>query len=382
MKVLGGIIRPAAAAPPRRTTGEAGGCWRCARGGVAFIHQELDLYQPRRRPQHPPRPGTAPPRGEGRRHVRAELGLAPVAGFRHRPAHRGIAPLHRTAAGHRDQQGALLFVSPGHRGRADGRPHQPRNRHPLRAHRQDARRRPRGGLQLHRFEELLRIGGAFGAPRRPIGGVDADVELRPRRGDPAGRPTAGRDLPRTHRARGEPVLQLSGVRLAERAPPIDLVVRRGEVVGWEDSSGPVARSPPSRCSGCAPSPAEGCATWVRPSSGRGPGVSAAASPTSLEDGKVEGLMLGMKIRENVTLSSLAAVARFGLVSPRREGDAADGSWRTRRRGALAPAVHRHPERWQPAALRARQVARHEASAPHARRADPQNDVNAEARSTG
>ncbi len=177
----------------------------------------------------------------------------------------------------------------------------------------------------HRFEELLRIGDRLSVLRdgrlvgtMPMSSFDHDAVIQLMVGR-----QLGEMYPRTHRARSEPVLQLSGVRLTERTPPIDLVVRRGEVVGLGGLVGAGRTELAKSVFGVRPL-AGGEVRYLGASvSGQKPRHLIRRGMAYLsEDRKVEGLVLGMNIRENVTLSSLAAVARFGLVSPRREGDAA------------------------------------------------------------
>ena len=85
----------------------------------------------------------------------------------------------------------------------------------------------------HRFEEILAIGDRFTVLRdgRRVGSLPIQEFKR----DSVIWMMAGRSVdemyPRAHTVRPEPVLEVRGLRLSPHTPPIDLVVRRGEVVG-------------------------------------------------------------------------------------------------------------------------------------------------------
>ena len=85
----------------------------------------------------------------------------------------------------------------------------------------------------HRFEEILAIGDRFTVLRD--GRRVSSLPIQEFKRDSVIWMMAGRSIdemyPRAHTVHPEPVLEVRGLRLAPHTPPIDLVVRRGEVVG-------------------------------------------------------------------------------------------------------------------------------------------------------
>ena len=84
----------------------------------------------------------------------------------------------------------------------------------------------------HRFEEILAIGDRFTVLRD--GRRVSNLPIQEFKPNSVIWMMAGRSIdemyPRAHAVHPEPVLEVRGLRLAPRTPPIDLVVRRGEVV--------------------------------------------------------------------------------------------------------------------------------------------------------
>ena len=84
----------------------------------------------------------------------------------------------------------------------------------------------------HRFEEIRAIGDRFTVLRD--GRRVSNLPIQEFKPNSVIWMMAGRSIdemyPRAHAAHPEPVLEVRGLRLAPHTPPIDLVVRRGEVV--------------------------------------------------------------------------------------------------------------------------------------------------------
>jgi ABC-type sugar transport system ATPase subunit len=169
----------------------------------------------------------------------------------------------------------------------------------------------------HRFEEFLEIGDRVSVLRdgRYIGTVsmsefDADRVIQM---------MVGRRIdemfPRRHVPGAEAVLEISGLKLNARTSPIDLIVRRGEVVGLGGLVGS-GRTELAKSVFGARAYAGGRIRYLgKDVGGRKPERLIKEGVAYLtEDRKVEGLVLGMNIRENLTLSSLAKVSRLGFLS--------------------------------------------------------------------
>lgn len=125
--------------------------------------------------------------------------------------------------------------------------------------------------------------------------------------------------PRTHVPFEEAVLEVTGLRLSERTAPVSLKVRRGEVVGIGGLVGSGRTELAKSIFGARPFP-EGEVRYLGKSiRGQRPSRLIENGMAYLsEDRKTEGLVLGMNIRENVTLSILSRLATCGLISKRKE----------------------------------------------------------------
>jgi ABC-type sugar transport system ATPase subunit len=173
----------------------------------------------------------------------------------------------------------------------------------------------------HRFEEfdqigdrvsVLRDGCAVGTLAMSSFDPEAVIELM-----------VGRRIeemfPRTHQPGEEPVLEVRGLRLSERTAPIDLTVRRGEVVGLGGLVGSGRTELAKSIFGARPVAAGTVRYLGRDIRGRRPSRLIGEGMAYLsEDRKTEGLVLGMNIRENLTLPIVSRLATLGLISPRRE----------------------------------------------------------------
>jgi ABC-type sugar transport system ATPase subunit len=125
--------------------------------------------------------------------------------------------------------------------------------------------------------------------------------------------------PRSHQPGQTVVLEVRGLRLTERTPPIDITVRSGEVVGIGGLVGSGRTELAKSVFGARAFVAGEVRYLGRGLRGRGPAELIREGMAYLsEDRKTEGLVLGMNIRENVTLSILSRLTSFGLISSRRE----------------------------------------------------------------
>ena len=226
----------------------------------------------------------------------------------------------------------------------------------------------------HRFEEILAIGDRFTVLRdgRRVGSLPIQEFKR----DSVIWMMAGRSVdemyPRAHTVHPEPVLEVRGLRLAPHTPPIDLVVRRGEVVGLGGLVGSGRTELAKSVFGVRRFHGGEVRYLGATIDGWGPARLIRAGMAYLsEDRKTEGLIPPMSIRENITLASLRSVSTLGFLStPREERQAGRADPATQHRRALQRAAGGHLERRQSAEVCARQVAKHRAATAHAGRAHP------------
>jgi ribose transport system ATP-binding protein len=179
----------------------------------------------------------------------------------------------------------------------------------------------------HRFEEILAIGDRFTVLRdgRRVGSLPIQEFKR----DSVIWMMAGRSVdemyPRSHTVRPEPVLEVRGLRLSPHTPPIDLVVRRGEVVGLGGLVGSGRTELAKSIFGVRRFHGGEVRYLGAKIDGWGPARLIRAGMAYLsEDRKTEGLIPRMSIRENITLASLRSVSTLGFLSkPKEEQQAAD-----------------------------------------------------------
>jgi ABC-type sugar transport system ATPase subunit len=174
----------------------------------------------------------------------------------------------------------------------------------------------------HRFEEILAIGDRFTVLRdgRRVGSLPIQDFNR----DSVIWMMAGRSVdemyPRTHTVHPELVLEVRGLRLAPHTPPIDLVVRRGEVVGLGGLVGSGRTELAKSVFGVRRFHGGEVRYLGANTDGWGPARLIRAGMAYLsEDRKTEGLIPPMSIRENITLASLRSVSTLGFLSTPREG---------------------------------------------------------------
>jgi len=179
----------------------------------------------------------------------------------------------------------------------------------------------------HRFEEFLEIGDRVtvlrdgrGVGQLPMSEFDEAKVIKM---------MAGRSIdslyPKTHGGAAESVLEVRGLRLTPRTPPIDIDVRAGEVVGLGGLVGS-GRTELAKSVFGARRMAGGELRYLGRRLDRwNPRRAIAAGMAYLsEDRKAEGLVLGMNIRENVSLAALGDFLRFGLIAPRAERSKVEG----------------------------------------------------------
>ncbi len=186
-----------------------------------------------------------------------------------------------------------------------------------------------GGMGIiyisHRFEEFREVGDRISVMRdgRSIGTLPmSDFDI-----DRVIQMMAGRTIadmyPRTHEPGSETVLEVRALRLTPRTAPLDLVVRKGEVVGLGGLVGAGRTELAKSIFGARKFSGGEIRYFGADIRGKKPRELIARGLAYLsEDRKLEGLVLEMNIRENLTLSSLSRVKRLGLISPRREAAAA------------------------------------------------------------
>ena len=178
----------------------------------------------------------------------------------------------------------------------------------------------------HRLEEIRRLADdvtVLRDGRRVFAGPAAAV-------DDAGliRHMVGRDveyarLPSAVPAAGEPFLEARGLGKGRGFADVSLTVRRGEIVGLAGLVG-AGRTEVARCIAGVDLLDTGTMSLAgapyRPSSPRD-GIARGVVYLP-EDRKALGLVLGMSVRENVTLPTLAAFSTYGVVRARDERAAA------------------------------------------------------------
>jgi ABC-type sugar transport system ATPase subunit len=179
----------------------------------------------------------------------------------------------------------------------------------------------------HRFEEILAIADRFTVLRDGSRVDTLPVEAFER--GSVVRLMAGRSVsemyPRTHSVSPEAVLDVRGLRLGPHTPPIDLTVRRGEVVGLGGLVGSGRTELAKAVFGVGPAHGGEVRYLGRKTNGWSAARLIRAGMAYLpEDRKIEGLIPLMTIRENLSLASLRSIAFFGFLSRQREERLAAG----------------------------------------------------------
>ncbi len=173
----------------------------------------------------------------------------------------------------------------------------------------------------HRFEELRHVGDRITVLRdgRCIGTVpgkrfrdETVIQMM------VGR-TIGDMYPRTHRPASETVLSVKDLHVIPGAPPLNLIVRKGEVVGISGLVGSGRTELLKTIFGARPALGGEILYNGTKINGWPPRRLVRKGVAYLsEDRKTEGLVIPMTIRENVTLASLFRFFRRGAISLRKE----------------------------------------------------------------
>jgi ABC-type sugar transport system ATPase subunit len=178
----------------------------------------------------------------------------------------------------------------------------------------------------HRFEELLEIGDQISVLRdgRSVGSLPIS-EFDPER---VVTMMAGRQISamhtKTHVPGNETVLEVRGLKLTARTQPIDISVRRGEVVGLGGLVGSGRTELAKSVFGARTFPVGEVVYLGHQITGISPQAAVRDGIAYLsEDRKGEGLVLGMTVRENISLSCLGEMSSFGLISKMKEMVLAD-----------------------------------------------------------
>jgi len=177
----------------------------------------------------------------------------------------------------------------------------------------------------HRFEELRQVGDRISVLRdgRSIGTICSQGFLE----DEVIQMMVGRSIddmyPRSHRPTDDVLLAVENLRLLPGTPPLSLTVHRGEVVGISGLVGSGRTELLKTIFGARRLLSGRIVYNGSKINGWRPGRLVRAGMAYLsEDRKTEGLIIAMTIRENVTLASLFRLFRFGMISQRKESEAA------------------------------------------------------------
>jgi ribose transport system ATP-binding protein len=173
----------------------------------------------------------------------------------------------------------------------------------------------------HRFEEIRAIGDRFTVLRD--GRRVSNLPIQEFKPNSVIWMMAGRSIdemyPRAHAVHPEPVLEVRGLRLAPHTPPIDLVVRRGDVVGLGGLVGSGRTELTKSVFGARQFHGGEVRYLGRKTNSWSPARLIRAGMAYLsEDRKTEGLIPPMSIRENLSLASLRSVSTLGFLSTPRE----------------------------------------------------------------
>jgi ribose transport system ATP-binding protein len=178
----------------------------------------------------------------------------------------------------------------------------------------------------HRLEEIFALADRVTVFRdgrhiatRPIGELNREAIIRM---------MVGRELkesiPKQEAAAGDIMLEARGLTRTGVFQDVSFTVRRGEVVGLGGLVGAGRTEVARAIFGADPLDAGEIVLEGKPVRLHSPRDAISLGIGLVpEDRKLLGLVLGMAVRENVTLANLAAVAPGGFISPARERAAAD-----------------------------------------------------------
>jgi ribose transport system ATP-binding protein len=178
----------------------------------------------------------------------------------------------------------------------------------------------------HRLDEIFEIGDRVtvlrdgrrvatrdvrGADRRALVRLMADREVE-------------EGVPRTSRTRGDELLRVEGLGRRGRIEDVSFTLHAGEVVGVAGLLGSGRTDVARAVFGADPADAGRLLVRGRPLRIRSPRQAIRAGIGYVtEDRKGQGLVLGLTVRENLTLPVLPAVSRFGVVNAGDEADRAE-----------------------------------------------------------
>jgi len=177
----------------------------------------------------------------------------------------------------------------------------------------------------HRFDELRQVGDRISVLRdgRSIGTIPSQGF----REDEVIQMMVGRSIddmyPHFHRPTDDTLLAVENLRLLPGSAPLSLTVRRGEVVGISGLVGSGRTELLKTIFGARRLLSGRIVYNGKKINGWRPRRLVRAGMAYLsEDRKTEGLITAMTIRENVTLASLFRLFRSGVISQRKESEAA------------------------------------------------------------
>jgi len=178
----------------------------------------------------------------------------------------------------------------------------------------------------HRLEEVRRIADELTVlrdGRRVFSGSAAGLEDADIIRHMVGRDVEYARLPSAAPPVGAPWLEATGLGSGRSFADVTLAVRRGEIVGLAGLVG-AGRTEVARClAGADPHDAGTMTLGGAPYRPASPRDAIARGVVYLpEDRKTQGLVLGMSVRENVTLATLQAFSAWGVVRSQLERDAA------------------------------------------------------------
>jgi ABC-type sugar transport system ATPase subunit len=179
----------------------------------------------------------------------------------------------------------------------------------------------------HRMNEIFRIGDrvtvmrdgrTVGTRRVPATDVGELVKLM------VGR-TIAEQIPKREVPLGRPVLQVEGLARSGVLDPVSLTIREGEIVGVAGLMGSGRTELARAIFGADPADAGTVRVAGRRLDRRSPDESIAAGLGFItEDRKQQGLVLQLSVAQNITLTSLDHVSRYGVLDTGAEAELARG----------------------------------------------------------
>jgi len=180
----------------------------------------------------------------------------------------------------------------------------------------------------HRLDEVERIADRVTVLRDGVVAGDAPMTALSRR--EIVRLMVGRDVETLYPTRvgelGEPILRVVGLGRGRAFEDVSFEVRAGEILGLYGLMG-AGQSEVARAMFGSPPAVSGdiqvmgrAVKAASPAAAKGAGIGFVS-----EDRKVEGLVLGLSVADNLTLGNWNSISRMGVISPARE-QARAGHW--------------------------------------------------------